>query len=1070
MDISIIEGENCMVTTREVEQLISLYQFFVEHQFVEGQRVILSLLRKKQNNSLHIAFCGHYSSGKSTFINCLFKENILPTSPIPTSGNIVQISKGENETIIYKSNGIVERYSGLMGQEQLQSLCKDSEDILKIELRMKDLSIDEGITLIDTPGIDSTEVMHALSTETIIPVVDVMYYIVDYNHVKSEVNLQFVKKIKERGKKVILVINQIDKHNEQELSFAEYKKEIIELWNEFGISEIYFISLKQFELKTNEWNDLKLNISKSIKNKNLFIQKNYNNEINHIATKFNDELLLEFGEINSTSIIQLELINIQNKLKDIEVKYTMDMDKLLNSVQLITYEIREQIKLYLEYRLPTFRISMFNKKKTVVEKETRLSKLYKLMLQQVKIQLDIPFKKIAYSVTQDEHIYEVGLIFNKKQIENLVREGVVISHQSLNLFANDLEYEIKMLYKKFYFEHFMKYKNNLRISLQESEVELTNQLEISKFIEGKQQQLRNILLGEVIQSNIIFDELLNIPYSITKTKIQKEEKKVLQQVKKLPYISNEDILSKSMEIEQLLKNYPLLTHMVNFIHEKRMRIEKKTFTVVLFGAFSAGKSSLINSLLGRRILPSSPNPTTSIITYIKASDKFNKDLTARIFDEMGERIVQIDELELIIANEELASCIKKVEIFFDCIWTKKGIIFIDTPGVNSINRRHTEVAFSFMKHADIIMYVSYYHHSFSKSDKEFLYQLGRVKESTLEDNMIFILNAIDLAEDENGIKIVQQYVVEQLQKSGITNPTIFGVSSKYFDKENNNHQYFIQYLDRVMVGRQLKQSMDSLQALLENLYNEINSLILKYETQQVSLELEKDKLEEQLNRDLECIHRFEIQNLFQEFTLECDELFFYMKKRLMGRFRDFFIDCFHPNLVKRKQDLKKCLQEFIYLSENNLIQEFLATTLRMEKNILDIVKREICLLQPDLHLDIDLQFVTPEITELVLPIQQFQSKKNFTNSKNFFEGNGREVMFNDYLQIYDETLDKLLNETNKFFQENYQNQLLTNWNKVSAIIINELISNYENKLHLYSVENITPIKQLQLKMGKILNS
>ena len=34
----------------------------------------------------------------------------------------------------------------------------------------------------------------------------------DYNHVQSEVNLQFVKELKQRNKTVYLVVNQIDKH------------------------------------------------------------------------------------------------------------------------------------------------------------------------------------------------------------------------------------------------------------------------------------------------------------------------------------------------------------------------------------------------------------------------------------------------------------------------------------------------------------------------------------------------------------------------------------------------------------------------------------------------------------------------------------------------------------------------------------------------------------------------------------------------------------------------------------------------------------------------------------------
>src|SRR5665647_930059 len=47
------------------------------------------------------------------------------------------------------------------------------------------------------------------------------------------------------------------------------------------------------------------------------------------------------------------------------------------------------------------------------------------------------------------------------------------------------------------------------------------------------------------------------------------------------------------------------------------RLEKNLFTVALFGAFSAGKSSFANALLGERVLPVSPNPMTAAISKIK---------------------------------------------------------------------------------------------------------------------------------------------------------------------------------------------------------------------------------------------------------------------------------------------------------------------------------------------------------------------------------------------------------------------------------------------------------------------
>ena len=52
------------------------------------------LLDKIEAGRMNIAFCGHFSAGKSTLINQLCGHALLPSSPIPTSANIVSIRNG----------------------------------------------------------------------------------------------------------------------------------------------------------------------------------------------------------------------------------------------------------------------------------------------------------------------------------------------------------------------------------------------------------------------------------------------------------------------------------------------------------------------------------------------------------------------------------------------------------------------------------------------------------------------------------------------------------------------------------------------------------------------------------------------------------------------------------------------------------------------------------------------------------------------------------------------------------------------------------------------------------------
>ena len=64
-----------------------------------------------------------------------------------------------------------------------------------------------------------------------------------------------------------------------------------------------------------------------------------------------------------------------------------------------------------------------------------------------------------------------------------------------------------------------------------------------------------------------------------------------------------------------------------------------------------------------------------------------------------------------------------------------------------------------------------------RADREFLIQLGRVKDAFELDKMFFIVNAIDLAANDEEEALVQSFVGNELQKFGIRNPRVHGISS-----------------------------------------------------------------------------------------------------------------------------------------------------------------------------------------------------------------------------------------------------------------------------------------------------
>ncbi|OPG15825.1 dynamin family protein [Ferroacidibacillus organovorans] len=277
------------------------------------------------------------------------------------------------------------------------------------------------------------------------------------------------------------------------------------------------------------------------------------------------------------------------------------------------------------------------------------------------------------------------------------------------------------------------------------------------------------------------------------------------------------------------------------LSQRAERLLNQESTIAVFGAFSAGKSSLINALVGRNLLPVSPNPTTASINRILPPTDVYPHETVRVFmksaaqiqDEVAQalqrlglpvvdfkevprviasitradlrsedrvydsflrslarglardsaftdvvREVPLSEFPSYVAREERAVWVERIDLYFDSPLARVGVTLVDTPGSNSIHARHTDLAFQFMRDADATVFVTYYNHAFAKPDRTFLRQLGMVKDALDTDAMIFVINAADLAATSDETEHVASYVRQELKKLGVREPHIYPLSSQ----------------------------------------------------------------------------------------------------------------------------------------------------------------------------------------------------------------------------------------------------------------------------------------------------
>ncbi|QDI89987.1 hypothetical protein EPH95_01375 [Salicibibacter halophilus] len=183
--------------------------------------------------------------------------------------------------------------------------------------------------------------------------------------------------------------------------------------------------------------------------------------------------------------------------------------------------------------------------------------------------------------------------------------------------------------------------------------------------------------------------------------------------------------------------------------------------------------------------------------------------------------MNLHDWQEIAAKEDHACLIEESTVYFSSDITAKGWSFVDTPGVQSVNERHTRMAIEKIKKADRFMYVTYYHHAFSRADQSFI---ERMKEIQAPHYMV--INAADLAKDKHEKQYVINFVDDQLKQNGCDDSVTVSLSSKKSLAPDGDQQFsnFMHYLETEEAARLQVTSHRQMNKRLQTLINALHTV------------------------------------------------------------------------------------------------------------------------------------------------------------------------------------------------------------------------------------------------------
>ncbi|MBP6744382.1 dynamin family protein [bacterium] len=176
--------------------------------------------QKVENATFNLAVVGEFKRGKSTLVNALLGDNLLPMAVIPLTSIATIVAYGNKTRIEVKFQS---SHSIEITKEELVNYVTESGNpsnkklVSTVEIEHSASILKDGVRLIDTPGVGSAFQHNTTTTYDYLPEIDAAIFLLSADQPASHLELAFLKDVQQCAPKTFLVQNKIDHLSPDEL-------------------------------------------------------------------------------------------------------------------------------------------------------------------------------------------------------------------------------------------------------------------------------------------------------------------------------------------------------------------------------------------------------------------------------------------------------------------------------------------------------------------------------------------------------------------------------------------------------------------------------------------------------------------------------------------------------------------------------------------------------------------------------------------------------------------------------------------------------------------------------------
>jgi GTP-binding protein EngB required for normal cell division len=161
---------------------------------------------------LEVAVVGEFKRGKSSLINALVGREVLPVGVLPLTAVPTVLEHGEEVLVVEYTDGHQEQHR----LDELARFVTESANpgnrlgVARVTARLHTPLLDEGVRLVDTPGVGSVHAHNTRATDAYLPSLDAAVLVTSADPPISRAERAFLERVLEHAVRLFVVLNKAD--------------------------------------------------------------------------------------------------------------------------------------------------------------------------------------------------------------------------------------------------------------------------------------------------------------------------------------------------------------------------------------------------------------------------------------------------------------------------------------------------------------------------------------------------------------------------------------------------------------------------------------------------------------------------------------------------------------------------------------------------------------------------------------------------------------------------------------------------------------------------------------------